>query len=54
MESFAHYAPTIGLLFFFLAFVSIVIWAMRPSKKQELEALANIPLKNDIMEEKHG
>lgn len=47
METFAHYAPTIGLIFFFLVFVGIVIWAMRPSKKKELEALAKIPLMND-------
>jgi len=50
MDTFAQYAPIIGLLFFFCTFVGIVIWAMRPSKKQELQALAQIPL----TEEKHG
>jgi len=46
MDSFADIAPIVGLIFFFSVFVGIVIWAMRPSKKKELEALAKIPLKD--------
>ncbi len=46
METFIQIAPTAGLLFFFSVFVGITIWAMRPSKKKELQELANIPLKD--------
>lgn len=45
-KNFADIAPTFGLLFFFLVFVGIVFWAMRPSKKKELQELAKIPLKD--------
>jgi cbb3-type cytochrome oxidase subunit 3 len=58
LETFANYAPIIGLFIFFGIFVGVVIWAMRPSKKQELQALANIPLMDDnmmdIVEKNHG
>ncbi|NBX03009.1 MAG: cbb3-type cytochrome c oxidase subunit 3 [Alphaproteobacteria bacterium] len=47
MEQFIQLAPTIGLLFFFTVFVGIAVWAMRPSMKAPLQALANIPLKED-------
>ncbi len=47
MEKFVEYAPIIGLLFFFFIFVGIVIWAMRPSAKERLQKLAQIPLKED-------
>lgn len=50
MEAFVTHAPTVGLLFFFCVFVGIAVWALRPSKKQELQALAYIPL----MEENNG
>ena len=56
METFATYAPIIGLLIFVSIFLVVVVWAMRPSKKQELQALANIPLNDDmidIVEKKH-
>ncbi len=48
MANFYAYAPTIGLLFFFTVFVGILIWALRPSAKQTLQALAEIPLKEDV------
>jgi len=44
--NFADIAPTVGLLLFFSMFVFIVFWAMRPSKKKELQELAKIPLKD--------
>lgn len=47
METFAHYAPMVGLLFFFIVFVGIVIWAWRPSAKMEFKRLGMIPLKED-------
>ena len=45
MESLVEIAPVVGLLFFFSLFVGIAVWAMRPSKKKELQELANIALK---------
>ncbi|MBN8543716.1 MAG: cbb3-type cytochrome c oxidase subunit 3 [Alphaproteobacteria bacterium] len=47
METLAHYAPITGLLFFFIVFVGIAIWAWRPSAKQEFQCLGMIPLKED-------
>ena len=47
MAWFAEYAPTVGLLFFFCVFLLIAIWALRPSAKQKLQLLAEIPLKED-------
>ena len=47
METFAAYAPTIGLLFFFFVFVFIVVRTMRPSAKAKIESLAYLPLKED-------
>ena len=47
MELAATYAPMVGLLFFFCVFVSIAVWAWRPSAKKNFEALGMIPLKED-------
>lgn len=47
MQSFIDNAPTIALIFFFVVFIGITIWAMRPGAKSRLEALAQIPLKED-------
>jgi cbb3-type cytochrome oxidase subunit 3 len=41
----------IGLVFFFSVFVLIAVWAYTPSRKQSIEALKYIPLKN---EDDHG
>ena len=40
-------APIAGLLFFFLVFLGIAYWALRPSAKKRLEQLAYIPLNED-------
>ncbi len=40
-------AGTIGLLFFFIVFCYIAFMTFRPSKKQEINELGKIPLKND-------
>lgn len=50
LATLAEYAPTFGLLFFFCIFLGIAFWVMLPSKKKELQELAQIPL----MEENHG
>lgn len=41
----------IGLLFFFCMFVGIAIWAYIPGRKNILEELKNIPLRD---EDEHG
>ncbi len=43
----ATYAPTIGLLFFFTVFTLIAAWAYKPSNKNNLQQLGEIPLKDD-------
>ena len=50
MDRFIDHAPSIGLLFFFGAFVWIAFRTYRPSAKQTLQSHAFIPLK----EENHG
>ena len=47
MAWLSEYAPTIGLMFFFCGFVGIVIWTLQPRRKNELQALAQIPLKEE-------
>ena len=39
--------PTIMVVLFFLAFVGIVVMVYNPSKKEELEKHAHIPLKEN-------
>ena len=40
-------AGMIGLIFFLIAFIGIVIWAMNPKRKDKIEAYKNIPLNED-------
>ena len=40
-------AGLIGLLFFFIIFIGIAIWAMTPSRKKQLETHKYIPLSED-------
>lgn len=47
MDWLAANAGLIGLLFFFAIFVGIAIWAYHPSRKQEIESLKNIPLREE-------
>jgi cbb3-type cytochrome oxidase subunit 3 len=47
MESLAHHAPMIALLFFFAALIVIAVWTWLPHRKQTLQALAEIPLNED-------
>lgn len=48
MDTVATYGPTASLIFFFCVFVGIALWALRPSVKQELQNLADIPLKEEM------
>ena len=47
MDWLLQNAPTIGLASFFCGFVGIVIWTLQPRRKNELQALAQIPLKEE-------
>ncbi len=47
MATIAEYAPTLGLLFFFITFTGIAVSVLRPSVKQKIESLGEIPLKED-------
>ena len=43
----AQFAQCWGLLYFFLAFVVIVIFVMRPSRKRRYDEAAHLPLRED-------
>ena len=47
METFAHIAPTLGLLIFFSIFMGVVIWVALPGSKAKLQEHAKIPLKEE-------
>jgi cytochrome c oxidase cbb3-type subunit 4 len=46
-ESLAHFAQSWGLLYFFLVFVAVVVFVMRPSQKRRYEEAARLPLRED-------
>ena len=46
-------AGLIGLLFFFIIFVGIVVWAYMPANRERLEAHGRIPL-DDTEYDKEG
>ncbi len=41
-------AGMIGLLFFFIVFVGVALWAFLPSQKHKLESYKFLPLQEDI------
>ena len=43
----AEFAQTWGLMYFVVLFGLAVVYAMRPSRKQEFEAAAHVPLRED-------
>lgn len=43
----AQFAQSWGLLYFFLVFCAVVIFVMRPSRKQRYEEAARLPLRED-------
>lgn len=45
MDFMTHHAGTIGLIIFFLFFISMLIWVFRPGTKQAYTNHASIPLK---------
>ncbi|MEZ5690882.1 MAG: cbb3-type cytochrome c oxidase subunit 3 [Rickettsiales bacterium] len=40
-------AGIIGLLFFFILFSAILVWAYSPSRRQDIEKLKNIPFDDE-------
>ena len=46
-EAAAHFAQSWGLLYFFLVFVGVVLFAMRPSRKSRYEDAARLPIRED-------
>jgi len=45
----AHYPTlrTLWVVWFFLLFVGIVVWVLRPSRRRHYEHMAEIPLRDD-------
>ncbi len=46
-ETLRQMADSWGLLYLFLVFVGVVLFAFRPSAKRRYDAAAKIPLKED-------
>lgn len=50
-ELYADYTMgMIGLLFFFLLFMGILVWLFRPGAKEKFKEYGNIPLRDDSHE----
>lgn len=47
MDFISTHAGMIGLLFFFLFFISVTTWTLRPGAKKAYQGHANIPLEED-------
>lgn len=47
IDFLGHHAGMIGLLFFFVFFFSVSLWALLPSQKQKLESYKFLPLNED-------
>jgi cytochrome c oxidase cbb3-type subunit IV len=48
----AKFAQSWGLLYFFIAFVIVVIWVMWPSRKRRYDDASKIPFREDQREDK--
>lgn len=46
-NSVAEFAQSWGLLYFFIAFVVIVVWVMWPSRKRRYDDASEIPFRED-------
>lgn len=46
MDVFLDNLPVIGLLFFFVFFLGVLIYILKPGAKQKLQKYGNIPLEN--------
>lgn len=43
----AEFAQSWGLLYFFIAFIAVVVLVMRPSRKRVYDQAARLPLSED-------
>ena len=43
----AEFAQSWGLVYFFIAFVVVVVWVMWPSRKRQYEDASKIPFRED-------
>lgn len=46
-QALAEFAQSWGLVYFFLAFVAIILFVMRPSRRKRYEEMARLPLSED-------
>jgi len=46
-----HFADSWALLAMFLFFVGVIVWIFRPGSREEYKDTANIPLRNDRLED---
>jgi cytochrome c oxidase cbb3-type subunit 4 len=46
-RALAEFAQTWGLLYFFVIFLAVLIYALRPSGKKKFEEASRIPLRED-------
>lgn len=46
-----HFADSWGLLAMFLFFAGVVLWTFRPGSRKTHDDLANLPLRNDRLED---
>ena len=50
-DSMLKFSKTFSLIWFFLIFLAVVIWAYWTSRKKELEDMASIPMNDNDEEE---
>jgi cytochrome c oxidase cbb3-type subunit IV len=46
-QAFAEFAQTWGLIYFVAIFLGVLVYALWPSRKQQFDAAARIPLRED-------
>jgi cytochrome c oxidase cbb3-type subunit 4 len=46
-ETLAHFAQTWGLLYFFIVFLVVLIYALWPSRQRAFDEAARMPLRED-------
>jgi cytochrome c oxidase cbb3-type subunit 4 len=49
----AKFAQSWGLLYFFIAFVAVVVWVMWPSRKRQYEDASKITFREDNRTDKN-
>ena len=46
-EALARFAQTWGLLYFFIVFLVVLVYALWPSRQREFDEAARMPLRED-------